>query len=391
MRWLLMTMTITIMACTPAPPCGNGVVDEGETNATCCEDVGCEVGVCGASQRCELPWEATCATAGCIEDGPLQCSDDATVPPKADCAACGCPNDGACLQGVCVDADVREEARDDDLVSDLLDDEDYVALLRLITRAPAIPLAEARRRLDARRLADPRRIVRVIGVDRIDGEGGGGELLDGSSIDPADAICSSWLNQNGLYPERRQQLSVPVDQVDDVTCRYPGQFSRCQLPLIGGCVAASGRSAERLLVVGTAAYQDVDDALLRHAVRSSRNQWLVRFDDVASLYSDAVSVLADDRFDDAGRQVRVVVDDSDGVWWIHAPPIDARPHQTLSFRALWADAQTRAFIEDEDMLPTDCRFEVGAGIMVECQRAGARLTATMSLDHVLIDTTLEGA
>jgi hypothetical protein len=391
MRLLALVMMWT-MSCAPAPLCGNDVVEEGETSSTCCEDVPCEVGSCGIDHGCVLPWQQTCAVAGCVDDGPLQCSDDPSQPPSSDCVGCGCPDNGACLRGACVAPDVRDQERNEGVVSDLLDDEDYVALLRLITRGQAITLDESKRQLDQRRRDDPRRIVRIIGVDAMDGELGARLLVDGRNLDLADDTCALLQDQDGLYPEARLQMSLPVDQVDDVTCLYPGQFARCVLPQAAACLRVAGRLAERLMVVGAAAYDAVDDGLLRHAVRSGRAQWLVRMGDVAALYQDAVDVLDDESFRDvsSGRLIRVVANEPDGVWWVHVVPEDGRPHRTLSFRALWADAQVRSFIEGNDILPTDCTFTVGGGVDVECRRGAAVLEARLNLDHAVLDVTLSG-
>jgi hypothetical protein len=389
-------LAVSAIRCTPPPECGDGVVNDGEDETTCCEDTGCASGTCGDAHACVTAWNDICVAPGCAPTQPLLCIDDVRAPPAYDCAQCGCADGGACIDAVCVSADVREQERNDDVVSDLLDDEDYVALLRLLTRGRARSVTDMNPILVQRRQLDARIVHRLMGDDAVDGHIGAEGLLDGRDVsangESRDDICAALRAESGLAPLTRLQASLPVDQVDDVTCLHPGVFARCQPPAVAGCAFAAGRSAERFLVVGQQAYQTVDDALLRHAVRSARVQWITRIDDVVARYNDATAIVPTAAFVDpnTNREVRVVADAQEGVWWVLIVPVDSAPHRLLSFRALLAQATSRTFLENNDMLPTDCTFRVSAGIDVVCERAGARLQATLTLDHIILDVTTEG-
>jgi hypothetical protein len=363
-------------SCTDAV-CGDGVVQDGETNDTCCADAGCVSGTCDGT-RCVLPYESSCPAPGtCADVVPYLCASDVTSPPAYDCGACGCIGGDACDDGLCVSRAVREGKRDGDVLSDLLPDDDYFALWRVLAESRARTLAETVVAVDENAVVDPRRIVRIVGADPIDGSDVATRFLRGEAVDP----CAT-------TPTSASFVMTTADNVDDTTCLYPGAFARCVLPMPSGCVLRAGLLSERFVVVGRGAYALLDDALLRRVARANREQWLVRMNDLVTAYDTATSWVPNNRF--GAPEVRVVdvptpadLGASLHILWL---PSLQPAHHLRSFRALFADPSIQQFIIAENILPSDCTFTVNDDVRVVCTASGgARLTASVSLDHRVVE------
>ena len=372
--------------CGAAPVvCGDGSLGAGEDEVTCCEDAGCVVGRCQAGQGCVMPWDDFCAAVdGCVASSPYRCV--AGDVPAYDCGACGCSGADACTDGLCLSAAVRDAARDLVVVDDGLEDLIYTSLWRHLVNADALQLQELLERVGQRRQDDPRRDVLVVGIS-------GGErttkllsIFDGAVLDPTCAELGA-AAADGLYPQVDIVAAVGEDEANDVTCLWPGSYARCLPPHFAGCVEQAGRLAETLIVVdGDRAATVMDDALLRKAARANREQWGARFDDVLQVFVDAMDAVEPDAafhvdVDGEPLEIRSIPDDdNDDVVWVFLPTT-ARPYRIGSFRVLWRDAPTQAFLATHDIRPGDCVFDVVDTLVnVDCENDGATLHAIVDSD-----------
>jgi hypothetical protein len=84
---LLVAAAALLAACDPPAVCGDGVVQAGEDELTCCVDVGCAFGVCEGAAGCLDPWTLSCEGGGgggggggqaCLAEGPWRCQEAAS-------------------------------------------------------------------------------------------------------------------------------------------------------------------------------------------------------------------------------------------------------------------------------------------------------------------------
>jgi hypothetical protein len=363
-------------------------------------DEGCPFGG-DASAGCAFAWQDACAGSdedGCVGGSAVKCDvDDATAVPTYDCHACGCGGTDACVDvsdiAVCLSADEREGARDEAVVDDGLDDEEYVALFRKLLRDPAVMTRdEAVQRLRERRAEDPRRSVVLVGTDAGDGVNGFepfvfAEVDDGSFGDVhSEASCGD-VDVGAL--EDANDGAVFVDDADAVTaatCRFPGVFPRCAPPSLASCAEAKGALPETFVIVGRPSIIALDNALLRKATRAGHDQWSVRLDAQLELFSDTFSHppspgLVDDV---VSGEVRFLVDDVDEEVVFVGAFAPVGPLQLSSFRLMWNDGIVGAFLLEHDITPDECAFEVFASegdvvasVGVDCQKNGASITGAV--------------
>ena len=318
--------------------------------------------------------------------------DDATALPAYDCATCGCAGTDACVPtdegALCLSAKVREGARSDDVVDDGLEDADYVGLIERLHALDTLTLDQMLDRLDGRRAEDPRRSVVVLGSNEpnlaaiVPGffAGGFGSVV---TVDTCENL------EAGLLPDDKQVLVAAADAAVDATCLLPGVFARCEFPAAAGCAVLQGLLPESIVIVGPRLIADVDNALLRHAARAGRDQWLARFDAELGLFSDLFLGTFEQRFahPTLPATLRFVVDeDRDDVVFGLLEPQRVSPTQLRTFRLMWVSANVQLFLIEHDITPGECTFVVTVGVDddevdVDCANNGARASG-----HVVLAT-----
>ena len=418
----------------PAAECGDGIVDEGETEATCCVDTGCSTGVCGARGACEDPWTSACDAAGagaCLPESSAVCPDAPTAIPVSDCTQCGCGGGDRCEDQVCVDVATRDAERDSPVPPNDLETTDFLAL---IAEANSFPLTfndvvSAHRKT----LREDRRALALL-VGRI---GNGSAPPSDDRVDEANGLeariatrlvesLSSTRGQDqivamaGRVPtpfELSERDVVPLGEtLDDAcgeleaaaaaakadetrmivfadaaiahreSCFYPALFPRCGHPHLDGCLEREGIRPVSVVVMSTALALDrLERALL---VRIGNQQAFAidtRLEQTITQWQDLVSNLI------RPAQFGLTLDDDTRVS-VRARPTrsrdghvvlvieDREPWGLLAFRVLWNDAPTQAFLIDQDVTASDCGYRREANtVHFDCAESGATLTAAIDM------------
>ncbi|MDP2345412.1 MAG: hypothetical protein Q8O67_30995 [Deltaproteobacteria bacterium] len=367
---------------------------------------------CPDGQRgdpCAFPWEAECAdvdAAGCVAGSPTRCDlGDVSLLPAYDCETCGCSGAEACVPtaldgSLCLSADAREGERSDDVVDDGLEDADYVGLIQLLHGLDALTLADTLQRLQNRRAEDPRRSVVVLGSD----EAGLASIVPGFFDGSFGGVVAADTCENleaGLLPDDGQVLVTAADAATDVTCLHPGVFARCEFPSAAGCAQLAGLLPETLVILGPKTIGDVDNALLRHAARAGRDEWLTRFDAQLGLFSEVFLGTFEARFahPTLPGTLRFLVAEGliaegrdDVVFGLFEDRASAA--QLRTFRLMWVDANVQLFLIEHDITPSECTFVVTPPandddddeVDVDCAKNGARVSGHV----VLQDNDLSG-
>lgn len=366
----------------------------------------CPAGQVLVDGRCAFAWEDACAAAsasGCVLASATRCDvDDVGAIPAYDCETCGCGAADACVGtaagSLCLSADVREGERSGPLIDDGLDDAAYVSLLRLLLSREALTLRQVLRRLQERRAEDPRRSIVVLGGDAAEISRVMPVFFSGSFglVRTADD-CSDV--DGGLLPDDQTVLLSAIDGAHEATCLHPGVFGRCEFPSVAGCAVLAGLRPESFVLLGAKTIADVDNALLRHAARAGRDQWLARFDAELGLFAEVFLSAADERFAvvAGSGNLRFVIDaDRDDVVFgllVNNP----NPAQLRTFRLMWADASIEQFLTVHDITPSQCSFVVTTAaaaadddeVDVDCEKNGARISGhVVLLTNDLSDLTL---
>jgi hypothetical protein len=364
-------------------------------------------------------WTALCDgvdVGACLGDGPLVCGE--ADPPRAACETCGCPGGDACVvstgdDGVCGSRAVREAVRDVDAVSDGLADDVYLALwthLEDETNGPPLTLPDWLDLAARQAEGDGRQRVVVIGreaddrgdvvVDALRGAGATDLGLDDAVGLPCDGRADAAAALAIPDTIGATDLVVDVGAVDDAhsgLCAFPGSVARCVLPHRASCLARGGVIPQTLVVVDDDVFlARLDDVLVRSVARVGRDQWEQRLDSVIATFSGLVlRHRPEARFaigDGGGDEVRVVevplvdatVDQSLGTLalaWL--PRFDVKPVRAISFRALWLDGPTGAFLTEHDIVPADCDFAPGLTDVVE--------VVCVASDGAVVEATVDAA
>lgn len=405
-----------LLGCPDEPSrCGDGAVDPGEDEASCCLDMGCALGSCVAiaedgDAACRMPWQGPCeGLAGqCLEAGPLRCQEGG-LPPAYDCTGCGCGNADACVEGVCYDAATRAGARDRDTLPDDLELSDYVALLTELRTQDARPLAAAAAEHADEPRADPRRNTFVIGFDPRAPEAAAlqGAWLAGLGVQDAASTEERCVQPDALWPEGARVQVVPVDAAARATCAWPGMFVDCVLPQAADCVLGAGSMTETAVFLDLdVVLQDADGALLVRAGRAPPSLRDATLEEAIGVWLDAagtVPVQPGLEVDvQAGpRYAAAYASDDPHVTWILVNARGTVPLRLRSYRAVWSDPPSQQFLIDHDIQTRACLFTlVGDGddppwlpsmVNLHCANAGATLNANVeTAGFTLVDVTTTG-
>ena len=401
-----------LLGCPEEPArCGDGAVDPGEDEESCCTDTGCALGGCGAPFEegvlvCYLPWEYDCRDrAGqCVEGTPQRCSEGA-APPSYDCAGCGCAAADACVDGVCYDAATRAFARDVDALPDDLDFSEYLALPLFLRSYDAFSLAEVARDLGGHPRPDPRLNTFILGWDERSQSWDPvvGAFLEASGTGELPRSDVDCVPGTGLWPEGAIVSVVAPDRASRATCAYPGMFIDCALPTNADCALGAGYLSRSVVFLDLdVVLDDADQAMLIRAGRAApelRDAALVEALGVWRDASTAVSAQPGRAVGD--RFAAVWPGDPQGTYWVL---LRARADAALrleTYRAVWSDPPSQQFLIDHDIQTRACSFTlVGDGddppwlpsnVYLSCANAGATLNANVeTAGFTLVDVTTTG-
>jgi hypothetical protein len=403
---VVVVLALGASACPPPDPvCGDGVVEAGEDESTCCEDTGCSFGACNAAtSACEDPWADDCAgLEECLFDGPYVCRD--LEPPGYDCGTCGCPGDERCEGGACFTVQDLAGVRDDaDIPPDLPIDE-YFAFIDELSRAP-LTLGEVAEAIALRTRADRRASAVVIGSIRTSPDElaaatkltqalvaqglPAAETELAAAVDACDLVAP--IADDSTADERVDVLVVPADVAHREVCARQAMFPACALPTASDCLLSAGRRpATVMLIDHVALLARVDRVLLGRAANNPPgevlfqldlviNRWRQSVDTLGTPAAHAVELASGERYlrGDFAR-------DDPAMWWLALVGRGASPWGLLGYRALWNDSVTQAFLTDNDLTGRDCTWEVAEPEMAyTCDDGTARIEATIDTDTLAI-------
>lgn len=418
----------------PEPECGNGVVEEGEDEQTCCVDTGCALGECTADGACKQPWVTACEDAGegeCLPDSSLVCGAESGAVPRSDCTQCGCAGEDRCEDQVCVDVDTRDAERPGPLPPNDLETPDFFALIAAVNTMESTlgdTIADHRRRVRADRRADVHVVGRVgqtVGTtsdNRVD-EASGLEaqvvahyldalvtfdenttvaVQDGFSPAPLatgdarvtplpaalESACADVepLVRSALEQEEPAVVIADAAVAHRESCVSPALFPVCTHPHLDGCIERSGAQPTSVFIMSTALVLDrLERALL---IRIGNQQAFAidgRLEQTITQWLDLVSNLA--------RPARYRVDLDDGTpVYVRGRPMQSRegtvflvvedrePWGLSAFRLLWNDAPSQAFFVEQDITASDCvYFRTDDLVTFDCEDNGARLFAEIDM------------
>ncbi len=397
---LALPLIATLAAACPDPAarCGDGAVDDGETEDNCCVDTGCTFGTCGGApgDACATPWSTTCAAGDC--DGPYVCAGDGS-PPGYDCAACRCPGADACVAGVCLDARTRDLERSADVVDNGLSLDEYTRLYTDFAQQDKLTLGEVAAANAVAMQQDPRRNTIVLGavpgsdigvVDRAV-EGALGFQVSRAPLDTPSCDALTAASADGLLPTL-VVASVPFDAATRQTCPYPGTFPSCAVPQAAECVLRAGRFATTFVVDDEKLTLPLlDQAMLARAALVGPDVMQAFLDQALTHFQNAAAVIRPD--DGLVVDTRIVAcfssDDPFVTFVVIADP-NARPLRLGTFRAAWKDPTLQGFLLDNDITSSACGFSVdGDLVSMHCESSfGAALDVTVdSGDFRIIDSS----
>lgn len=377
------------------PSCGDGAVDPGEDEASCCLDVGCSLGSCDApgedsAPACVLPWEYPCARHGgqCLEGSPLRCSDGPDRP-SYDCATCGCGDADACVEGICYDAATRGAARDLDGVPDDLDFDDYLAVPLALRAADAVSIATAAATHQGEPPLDPRRNTFIVGWDpRSPGlDAVAGAWLESLGVATAPRHDDDCSPGQALWPDGASISVVPPDRAARVTCDWPGMFIDCVLPTNADCALGAGFQSETAVFLDLdVVLDDADLAMLIRAGRAAPSLRDAALVQALGAWSNAsTTVGAQPGLAVAGRYAAAYPSADPHVTWVLLNARSTAALRLESYRAVWSDPPSQQFLVDHSMQTRECTFtieQVAPGavpdtVTMVCENAGATLTAVI--------------
>jgi hypothetical protein len=425
---------VLLCGCPPEPLCGNAIVEEGETEETCCRDVGCGFGVCDGTAGCVDPWLDVCAgtASQCLEEQPLFCDGSSEL--DFDCAECGCADDGRCESGACYSiTELALDRVDGELPTDLSLDE-YFLLFERLAEAPLVWGAwvddrEAQIREDRRHsvvlIGDvgDTPVTRAVGVGLLEAlaarglglrdgllfsDAGRGaqtalEALGADAQTYGDAaradVCAMLRAPTGaaggvgatLADEGLRAVWSDVATVHREPCWETATSPVCVRPAMADCVPLSGKRPMTLLVAdGDALLARTDRVLLNRVGNFPEGEVLFQIDLALQRWREAVGdVQVPPRFtvDLGGTDVSVRIAASeryDDVWWAFVPTPGREPWGLVAFRAFWEDAPTKAFFLEHDINGRDCIFALSEGepVVIEgrCENNGATVEGTVSFE-----------
>jgi hypothetical protein len=356
------------------------------------------------ARRCQIQ-EQGCRQVGLVPGaclGPFVCAGVDTTP-AYDCRACPCPGADACYEDVCIDAATRDLERDADVVVDNLDMDEYARIFEALAAQDAIPLGEAAPAVALRLQADSRTTTLLVGADAAmdvgDLEAALGVVVDAAGFTPAARLdvrerraqaCAELAAASGagVLPEQFVVAIVPTDAASHATCPFPGTFAHCDIPMGGDCVLRAGRLSAAVVVVDQKVVMPaMDQAMLLRAGLAPPEVLDAFLSTALTTFEGARSPFPlQDGFRIGERFVGAYLDD-DLLWLVLADP-NARPDKIRTFRVVWNDPPSQAYLIEHDIQARDCAFDAAAAgrIVMTCDNGGFALTATVDTgDLSLVD------
>ena len=386
-------------------PCGNGVVEEGETSETCCLDAGCLEGACdSAAMSCVDPWLLECpagAAAACSAQKPWYCP--ASGLPVYDCGRCGCPEGRVCRERFCYEPEVLAAERDDRMPSFELPLARYFELYDWAMSAPAFTLPELAERLDAILRSDARQVglllgeshnsedEQAVGVQLVRDvlEAGwtvselGIETHTSPILDPAlladtgirTAAIEGDLTNDAYCEAARGKVRNTLNRTQGVYLQFTGSghTSRemayheanwfiSRVPHTAECIAREGRKATTVVLFDPEVWLFLTDQVLlwrlgdaytsEQAVSDALDETIARW----RLTSEAQA--RDPRFDAQANghevNVRVLAAGTPEVFFAYFPRPNRPAYFVEGFRALWQVAEIRSLLCSNGIRPGNC-------------------------------------
>ncbi|MGI5862260.1 MAG: hypothetical protein ACOX6T_09405 [Myxococcales bacterium] len=386
-------------------PCGNGVVDQGETSETCCLDAGCPEGACDpAAMRCVDPWLLDCpagAPAACSAQKPWYCP--ASGLPVYDCGRCGCPEGRVCRERFCYEPEVLAAERDQRMPPLNLPLDRYFELYDWAMSEPAFTLAELAERLDASLRSDARQVGLLLGeshnsedeqavgvqvirdlleagwsVSELGIETHGSPILDPALIADTGvrtAEIEGDLTNDAYCAAARANVRNKLNRTSGVYLQYTGSghTSRemayheanwfiSRVPHTAECIAREGRKATTVVLFDPEVWLVLTDQVLlwrlgdaypsEQAVGDALDETVARWR--LTMGAQAREPQFDAQASGRAVNVRIVAARTPGVFFAYFPRPGRPAYFVEGFRALWQVSEIRALILANGIKPGNC-------------------------------------
>ncbi len=424
---------LCLAGCGEEARCGDGKLDVGETEVTCCADVGCTTGVCDAKLGCVDAWVPGCngvAAGMCSAEASYVCMPG--FAPSYDCAACGCPTGQSCQDKVCQPDELPSLEKNALGIDTDLGIEDYFAFVDAGMGKDALTFDQLIAEVDKRLRADARRSALLLGEShgsddeqstaraiveklhdkgwkfgRMGIEGGSSPIFDGGSLSDVGitafgisgdltnkAYCTAVEREAGtlLNTERLYVQYTGSGHTSREVCWHPEHYSICQPPHIAECLLRVGRKAIDIILWDPAIWlTTTDQALLWRAGNLLPDAAAFDAELAASLSAwdkHTMAMVQDPLYDQklADRTTNVrfrAGTHADDVFIAFFPSV-VKPKLMKTFQAVWQDPVGGAFLKEHGIRPQDCSLGWD-------NTPGAELTyATCTKDPYELDATLDG-
>jgi len=384
--------------CTSSPACGDGAVNEGEDELTCCVDVGCSSGVCDAeSMECVDPWALACPQLDgeCSAEQPYVCDGEL---PSYNCGQCGCPEANSCFDSVCIADSAIDLQRTGPMIPDDLPLDEYFSFIDRNGTADAMSYEELVAALDAQLRADGRMNSLLLGethgsedeqsvarallrdlhglgwklpeigvegatpildVEPLSDIGIVGHNFDGNLTN--DVHCADLepriaggLNNESLYV----QYSGSGHTTQEV-CHHPMHWGICNLPHVSECATRTGKKSAVVILFDPDPWMwqidrtlfwrlpaVSDKAAFEAEVDTNRRRW-----DQSMTVQEGLSASLDGR-DITLRALRAEHTDNVFVVYFPRPTRPAYLHET--YKAVWDQTQLQDFLVANTLHPRNC-------------------------------------
>ncbi|MGM0596910.1 MAG: hypothetical protein ACQES9_07710 [Myxococcota bacterium] len=396
---------IDLSQCEAAGRCGDGIVNGDETPESCCEDTGCESGICSTSgEGCVDAWIPDCPQSdSCSDNQPWFCVDNS--PPVYNCSNCGCSGDLICHQDICYEQTEIDNQRQNQilpmdqpldwyfqLIDKIMDptaltyDEFYqlaTELLNADSRYTAVIMGESHGSADEQAVHMQLMLDLSAAGWEITGlglEDNGGALLDATKTEELGFNTNTIPGDlsNTSYCEAATQATTDTLNTEEgIYLQYTGSghtsretsfwdmhWGISELPHTAECVLQVSRKALVLIAFDPDIWMTLTDQILmwrvgnsysdsRQAVTSKLEQIITRWD---SSFSNLQKESAyDTNLYDLDTNIRIIPGISRGdVWFAFIPRPNQEPWLTKGFQILWSDPDIQDFLWNNSIEPGNC-------------------------------------
>ncbi|MBN2723263.1 MAG: hypothetical protein JXR95_04235 [Deltaproteobacteria bacterium] len=396
------TCRIDFSECEDAGRCGDGVVNEGETEENCCEDTGCISGIC-TENGCVPQWEIDCdGGISCSTEQPWECNGSDL--PEYNCGECGCDNDMQCVHDVCYSQNELDSEREAYLLPMDRELDWYFSLMDTVMDSSALKYDDFLMAVKTRLHQEERLAAVLFGESHgsTDEQDLNMQLMMDIESDGWD-ITGLGIEDNGsplLDATRTTQLGFEVTGIsgdltnvsycnaalnavgeninheDGIYFQYMGSghtsrevakwdmhWGICHLPHTAECILSNSRMALTLIAFDPDIWMTLTDQILmwrignfydtRENVTLQLSQTIGRWNTTFSMHD--LEPGYDTTMNGESVNVRMIQsEDNPDVWFGFFPRPDRQPWLTRGFESIWLVSDIQDFLWEHQIKPGNC-------------------------------------